>query len=305
MSARRILVTGARGALGGHAAEQLAGAGFDVYATERTRGDDVAGARWIRCDLRHADQVRAAVGEARPDAVVHAAGHAASFDLGALIDANVLPLANLLEALRGSDVARIVVVGSAAEYAPASGRDPITEDHPLGPANAYGLSKVFQFELTRLAVRAGTPIVYARPFNMIGPKTSAATAVGDITRRLAGVIQEGGEVLEVGDLDRWRDYTDVRDAAAACVTLLERGEGGGVYNICTGVPVLLADVVERLLAAAGRPIRLRPGDRGESVSYQVGDPSRLRALGWAPARDLDRSLRDGLESELRAVERSH
>ena len=299
-----MLVTGARGALGGHTAKLLASAGAEVFATERTRGEDIAGVRWLACDLQSPDQVRAAVDEARPTAVVHVAGYAAAADLGALIAANVIPLANLLEALRGSDLDRLVVVGSAAEYAPASGREAIAEDHPLGPVNAYGLSKVFQFELSRLAVRAGTPLVYARPFNLIGPDTSAATAVGDITRRLAAVIEEGGDVLDVGDLAKWRDYTDVRDAAAACATLLERGEDGAVYNICTGVPVLLSEVVERLVAAAGRPVTLRRGDRGESVSYQVGDPTRLRALGWVPVHDLDRSLRDGLESELRAVERS-
>jgi GDP-4-dehydro-6-deoxy-D-mannose reductase len=307
--ASRVLVTGARGALGGNAARLLAESGAEVYAVVRpgsTPRDDLPDrVRWIECDLRDEDQVRAALTEAKPSAVLHTAGIAGTSDLGALFQANVLALANVIEAVDRAAVERILVIGSAAEYVPTEGREPLREDHALGPSNRYGLSKLFQFELCRQQVRAGMPIVYARLFNMIGPGVSGATAVGDITRRLAAVIEKSdSDVLEVGDLNRWRDYTDVRDAAAACVTLLREGRPGDVYNVCTGVPVALSDVVERLVSMAGRAIRLRRVERDASAGFQVGDPSRMRELGWTPTYDLDTSLRNGLESELRAVNRT-
>ena len=302
----RVLVTGAGGNLGGHAARLLAASGKEVYGT--TRRDFDAGAdhspavHWLSCDLRKPDEVRAAVAASRPALVLHAVGIAGETDLRTLVDANVIPLANLIDALNGQQLERLVVVGSAAEYAASGQREPIREDHPLGPSSPYGLSKLFQFELSQMALKVGMPVVYARPFNLIGPGVSCTTAVGDITKRLAEARHERGSgVVDVGDLDRWRDYVDARDAAAACRVLLESAQPGRVYNVCSGVPVLLADVVERLVSMAGGEVRLRRVEVKPALKFVVGDSARLRALGWSPTYDLETSLRDGLQEHLNSA----
>jgi GDP-4-dehydro-6-deoxy-D-mannose reductase len=223
-------------------------------------------------------------------------------DLSTLVEANVIPLANLIDALNGVPLERLLVVGSAAEYAASGQREPIREDHPLGPSSGYGLSKLFQFELSQMALKLGMPVVYARPFNLIGPGVSGTTAVGDITQRLAEARHERGSgVLDVGNLDRWRDYVDARDAAAACKVLLESAPSGGVYNVCSGVPVLLADVVDRLVSLAGGNVQLRRVGVKPSQEFVVGDSARLRALGWSPTYDLQTSLRDGLQEHLNSA----
>jgi nucleoside-diphosphate-sugar epimerase len=118
---------------------------------------------------------------------------------------------------------------------------------------------------------------------------------------MADAMRAGAsKVVEVGDLDRWRDYLDVRDAAAACKVLLESAAPGGVYNICSGVPVLMADVVDRLLARAGGKVTLRKVESAPSPRFVVGDPSKLRALGWSPKYALDTSLREGLDNHLKS-----
>jgi GDP-4-dehydro-6-deoxy-D-mannose reductase len=300
----RVLVTGAGGHLGGHAAGLLAATGEDVYGTSRatSRGGEASAIHWLSCDLRKLGEVRAAVKAARPSLVLHAVGHAGESDLGALVDANVVALANLIEALDGVAIERLLVIGSGAEYAASERREPIREDHPLAPSSRYGLSKLFQFELSQMALRSGLPVVYARPFSVIGPGVSCATAVGDISKRLGdALIGRGPGVLDVGDLDRWRDYIDVRDAAAACQVLLESGSPGGVYNVCSGVPVRLEDVVKRLLSMGGKEVKLRRVEGKPSIRFQVGDPSRLRALGWSPKYDLETSLRDGLQEHLNST----
>ncbi|HEY3195352.1 MAG TPA: NAD(P)-dependent oxidoreductase [Candidatus Dormibacteraeota bacterium] len=302
--AARVLVTGAGGALGGHAARLLAERGAEVYGTRRQPRSPGTiapqGVHWLTCDLSKPDEARAAVEASRPAQVLHTVGLSGTSDFGALIEANVIALTNLVHALGDSAIQRLVVMGSAAEYATAGGRDPIREDDPLAPSNDYGLTKLFQFEISRKAYRAGLPVVYARPFNLIGPGVSCVTALGDITSRIVQLIRLGGGELEVGDLDRWRDYLDVRDAAAGCVVLLQDGEPGGVYNLCSGVPTLMSEVVDQLLSMTGDNVRLRRIEREESERFVVGDPTRLRTLGWSPAYDVSTSLRDGLQAMLAA-----
>lgn len=294
----RVLVTGAGGQLGGHAARLLAQGGYEVYGTVRapSTATEPPGIRWLRCDFTKPDEVRAAVEASNPSLVLHTVGLGGTSDMGALTEANVTTLGHLIHALDGAQIKNLLVIGSSAEYAASNDRVAIREDHHLGPASPYGDSKLQQFELASKASDSGLPIVYGRPFNLIGPGVSCATAVGDITKRLAVAMHKGGsQVLEVGDLDKWRDYLDVRDAAAACATLLESGMLGEVYNICSGVPVLLSEVVDKLLAMAGGHVSLRRVDRGPSQGYVVGDPAKLRGLGWTPKYDLDTSLRAGLE----------
>jgi len=297
----RVLITGAGGHLGGQAARTFAASGREVFGTRRrepsAKVDQASTVHWLSCDLADLEQVRAAVKASRPSWVLHAVGLAGGADFSALLAANVATLANLLRALEGVPVERVLVIGSSAEYAPGRQREPIREDHPLQPSGPYGLTKLFQFELSRMAVRSGVPLVYARPFNLIGPGVSCATAVGDISDRLADATQGNGpHVLEVGDLDRWRDYLDVRDAAAACGVLLEQGSPGEVYNVCSGAAVLLADVVHELIAIAGKDVSLRRIEGTASPRFAVGDDSKLRTLGWTRQYDLATSLRDGLQA---------
>jgi GDP-4-dehydro-6-deoxy-D-mannose reductase len=106
-------------------------------------------------------------------------------------------------------------------------------------------------------------------------------------------------VLRVGNLDAVRDFADVRDVVRAYWMLLEKGEGGRAYNVCSGRGRRIRDLLDILLAASVArvevrtdPERLRPSD----VPAQVGDPARLRAAtGWEPRIPLERSLLDLLD----------
>jgi GDP-4-dehydro-6-deoxy-D-mannose reductase len=109
------------------------------------------------------------------------------------------------------------------------------------------------------------------------------------------VAVEGGTQpsLLVGNLEAVRDFLDVADAVRALWLLVEKGEPGGVYNVCSGMGTKVRSVLEMFLAMASRPIpveqdagRLRPVDK----PFVVGDNSRLRSLGWAPQVALEQSL---------------
>ena len=284
----RVLVTGAAGHLGGHAARLLAASGMEVYGT--TRRETSSGAaqlpevNWLSCDLTIPEQVRAAVEASRPSLVLHTAGVAGESDMEELVEANVTALGNLVTALDGVPLERMLVVGSAAEYASSGEQEPIGEDHRLGPTSPYGLSKLFQFELSQMALEGR----HARGVRAaVQPHRTWAVVRhggrGHLQAARRPRCKGGGSgVLEVGDLDRWRDYVDGRDAAEACRLMLESAPPGSVFNVCSGVPVRLADVVDRLLSIAGGDVTLKQVEGRASLRYLVGDPSRLQALGWSP-----------------------
>jgi len=106
-------------------------------------------------------------------------------------------------------------------------------------------------------------------------------------------------VVQVGNLDAIRDFTDVRDVVRAYWALVERGEPGVVYNVCSGRGRLIRELLDILIATSGAkvdvqvdPERLRPSD----VPALIGDPSRLRsATGWEPRIDLERTLLELLD----------
>ena len=91
-----------------------------------------------------------------------------------------------------------------------------------------------------------------------------------------------------------RDLTDVRDKVRAYQMILERGQPGRPYNVCSGRAISIRELLDRLIARARVPVevkvdpaRYRPND----TSLLLGDPSRLRdELGWTPEIPLDQTL---------------
>ncbi|HEV8253696.1 MAG TPA: GDP-mannose 4,6-dehydratase [Vicinamibacteria bacterium] len=305
----RVLVTGIGGFVGAHMAAYLQRRP-DVELTGIVKGTEpsrreLPGVRVLTVDLEDAAAADAAIGEARPERIVHLAAQSsvrASWDdpVGTF-RANVHALIHMMEALRRRSWSpRVLVVGSADEYGSAD-EMPLTEDSPLRPASPYAASKVAQgFVALQYALSARMPVIRTRTFPHTGPGRTDLFAESSFARQ-AAEIQAGRRppVLSVGNAEVVRDFTDVRDVVRAYWKLLERGEPGEVYNVCSGTGVSLREIAARLLALAGvraevqvDPDRLRPAD----IPALVGDPRRLRrATGWEPRIGLQQTLRDLLD----------
>lgn len=307
----RVLITGVAGFVGGHLVDHLHGehpdavvVGLDSHPGNRARalGIDVIGA-----DLESADAVRAALAESEPDVVVHLAAQSSPreswADPARTFRTNVMGLLHLLEGARAlSTFPRILVVGSAEEYGLVRPEDlPLREDTPLRPTTPYAASKVAQGYLAlQYAISLRLPILRTRTFHHTGPRRGEAFAESSFARQVAE-IEMGlrAPVLEVGNLDAVRDFTDVRDVVKAYWGLVERGEAGEVYNVCSGRGVRIGALLETLITLSGvdvevrvDPGRLRPTD----VPAIVGDWGRLEAAtGWQPAIPLNRTLEDLLD----------
>ena len=230
----------------------------------------------------------ARLSEIQPRAILHLAGRRGWNDSASLFEANVGLAARLLEAAQRLDAPPLVVLaGSAAEYGPLADHDPpIAEDVPCRPATPYGVSKLAQTLLGRAAFERGLPTLTARLFNLVGPGMPVHLPLGRFAAAITALGPEGG-TLETGALDIDRDFVPVRDAARALIGLAFTPEAAGqVVNICTGRPTSLRVLTEGLIAASGKPVRLREtGTVHPGEARNFGSPDRLRDLGLGlPAR---------------------
>jgi GDP-4-dehydro-6-deoxy-D-mannose reductase len=120
--------------------------------------------------------------------------------------------------------------------------------------------------------------------------------VSSLARQIAEVRLRGGGVVKVGNLASRRDFTDVRDVVRAYRLLVERGEPGEVYNVCSGRAVAVEEVASQLIGLAGGDVRLEVDpERVRAVEVPVlrGEASRLAArTGWAPEIPLEDTLAD-------------
>jgi GDP-4-dehydro-6-deoxy-D-mannose reductase len=302
---RPTLVTGATGFAGSHLIDRLAGRTAVVawHRPGRTPERSRPGVIWEAVDVVDRESVRRSIRDTRPSQIFHLAGAArvdTSWDnVVPHLETNVLGTSNLLDAVRTTNAdCRVLVVTSAMVYGSASGL--IDERSPLRPSSPYGLSKLAQDLLARQsATAAGMDVVIGRPFNHIGPRQGPGFAVSSFARQIA-VVESGRAAPEihVGNLNAQRDLTDVRDVIEAYERLMQSGTAGRPYNICSGQPVRMGDVLHLLLQHTQTPIRLvvdptllRPND----IPSFAGDPGRIRSeIGWVPRRTLATTLLDTL-----------
>jgi GDP-4-dehydro-6-deoxy-D-mannose reductase len=313
LSVVRVLITGITGFVGSHFAEFALLQGADVFGSIRWRSkteniDHIRDAvHLIECDLRDLSSVHHLIDVSQPDYVLHLAGQsfvATSWHAPAeTLYTNSIGQVNLLEAVRAVKARpRIVVAGSSEEYGLVNDDElPIREANELRPLSPYAVSKVAQDLLGYQYFRSyGLPIIRSRAFNHEGPRRGDVFVTSNFARQIVEIeIGRRRPTILVGNLKARRDYTDVRDIVRGYWLLLERGEPGEAYNLCSGRAWTIHSILEFLLAAARvRPIevredpeRLRPSD----VPVLVGDAAKVRALGWEPAIPFEQTLTDTLD----------
>ena len=238
-----------------------------------------------------------------PDAVVHLAGQTfvpeAFRDPARTLDINVFGTLNLLQALKARGfTGTFLYVSSGDVYGQVDESAlPITEQQPPCPRNPYAVSKLSaEFLSLQWGLSEHWPVLVARPFNHIGTGQSDSFVIASAARQI-NRIKQGLQApqLEVGDIDVTRDFLDVGDVISAYFALLEKGQPGQVYNICSGreqsirsLIEQLADLAEVQMQLVQDPARMRRADQRRVC----GSHARLaNTTGWSPAITTQQSLR--------------
>jgi GDP-4-dehydro-6-deoxy-D-mannose reductase len=293
----RAVVTGGLGFVGRHLVAHLRDAGDEVTTLDH-KGD-------LAVDVTDGQAVAAALAEAAPDAVYHLAGWA---DVGAswtdpvtVLRVNAEGTLHVLRACTAAGVDRVLAVASADVYGVVTEEElPLTEASPLRPTSPYAASKLAADALALQAFLGhGLGVVRVRPFNHLGPGQSEQFVAPAIAARIARAERDGTDTIPVGNLSARRDLTDVRDVVRAYRLLIERGEAGEVYNVCSGVDVSIQTLADLLVGLARRPVRLvTDPDLLRPVDLPVlrGDATRLHAAtGWKPEIPIEQTVADLLD----------
>ncbi|MGH9512035.1 MAG: GDP-mannose 4,6-dehydratase [Terriglobales bacterium] len=297
-----ILVTGGTGFVGKHLIALLQRQESQIAVLSSTKEEHPeTGVRYYQVDVRNRDGVQAVVRDVAPRLIYHLAGissvGSAWENPRLTYEVNLLGAYNVLDAAMHLPVpARILNVSTAQVYARSS--LPLTEKSPLAPDNPYSASKAMS-ELLRIEFKdySSGGVITARAFNHTGPGQTPDFVLPSIARQFAE-IQAGLQPakLVLGNVGVKRDFTDVRDVAAAYTTLLNNGVPGEIYNVCSGVSVRLAEIVRLFEEECNLKIEIQTDPsklRGDEADEICGNPEKIRAeTGWFPQIPLGKMIAD-------------
>ncbi|MEZ5360714.1 MAG: SDR family NAD(P)-dependent oxidoreductase [Candidatus Zixiibacteriota bacterium] len=307
---KHITVTGAAGFIGSHVTEQLLQAGHSVTAFVRYTSTGSAGfidsfdqalcknLNIISGDIRNRDDVRRAL--ANSDVVIHLAAQIAiPYSYLAPDDflrVNAGGTMNVLQTVNDLKISRAVILSTSEVYGSAQ-YTPIDEKHPQVAQSPYSASKIAADKIGESFYRSfGTPVVIARPFNTYGPRQSARAVVPTI------ILQAlRGNTIKLGNIDTRRDLNYVKDTAAALIKIALSNKGiGEEVNICSGVDISIADIVEKVGDILGKKLTIKTDKRRvrptkSEVSRLLGDGTKAEKLFHLPKKT---SIEEGLKQTI-------
>lgn len=281
----RLLLTGGAGFTGQHLADAAVAKGYEVFA--------------VQSDITNAPDLTAEVIRLAPTHVVHLAAisavtHADNLDFYRV---NVLGTANLLDAVsRLPQAPRNVLLASSANVYGNCEQSPIQETQPAAPVNHYAISKLAMEQLTRM--HGKLPIVTVRPFNYTGVGHDDRFVIPKLVDHFARRAPQ----VELGNLEVEREFNDVRMVVDAYLRLLQYGQAGETYNVCTNSPVALKEVLNTLarLSEHDMEVVVNPSFvRANEIRRLCGSPAKLEAT-IGPLKDF--SLTDTLMWMLQAAQ---
>jgi GDP-6-deoxy-D-talose 4-dehydrogenase len=285
----KILLTGADGFTGRFFKAKAIEAGHEVCV--------------IKSDLTDKNNLVAEVSSLMPaDALVHMAavsfvGHADDTDFYRV---NVIGTMNLLDAVvnAATDPFEAILIASSANIYGNCEESPINEYQSPAPVNHYAMSKLAMEYMAKTYLDK-LPIIIARPFNYTGPGQGQQFLIPKLVKHF---ISKSSSV-ELGNLHVEREFNDVRMVCDAYLKLLFKGVPGEAYNICSGRPYSLSNVIDLFEQIQSHTMEIRVNAayvRANEVHSLCGNPNKLnKCVGPLEKYELKETLAWMLESSTR------
>lgn len=287
----KALVTGSKGFVGQHLVAHLKELGYEVAEFNLRDGND----------LMDAEKVRNFLDISRPDYIFHLAAMAYVPESFAnprrAFYINTIGSLNILEAVRQLGLkCKIHLAGTSEEYGDSQYGEGLTTELTLpNPLSPYAISKLAMDHLGRLYNKSyGLNIVTTRAFNHAGPGRGEMYAESAFARQIVEVELGRREVVEHGNLDSIRNYTDVRDIVRAYEMAIKLPSG--TYNICSDYNVPMHRIMGMLIDASTSQINLKENPalfRPSDFSFKTPTCEKFQELtGWKAEIPLKDTMKD-------------
>lgn len=296
----RCLVTGGAGFIGSNLAEKLVKEGHEVIVfdnfsmgkMENISGLDV---EVVNGDIRDYEAVLRATKEV--DVIFNQAAASSSpmflKDLRHAVSVNVDGFINLLNASRENGVRKLVYASTSSVY--GNNDPPLSEDMKLDPVNFYASTKLLNEHLAVLYSREyGLETIGLRYLSVFGPKEKSKGIYANLASQFLWKMQKNEQPTVYGDGRQTRDFTFVADIVSANLLAMNSKISGEVFNIGTGRPTSLNDLVAIINKILGKSIKPKyvDNDFKNYIATQMPDISKARKLlGYAPEYSLEDGLR--------------
>ncbi len=323
MSSQRHLVTGANGQDGGYLVERLLEAGHEVHAMCHNRDgvDRLSVEHPVVvghvADLADSTAIGRLVADVEPTHIYNLAGNtsvARSWEFPAET-ADVLglgPVRLFDAAWRQTSAGRPVrvVQASSAEIFGDAVQVPQNESTPRRAVTPYGAAKSFAHDMAAIYRERGMHVSAAILYNHESPRRPASFVARKIVMGAARISLGLQDELALGNIDVFRDWGYAPDYVDAMIRIIEQPTGGD-YVVATGVAHSVREFVATAFGYVGiddweKFVRIDPAFyRPADPQQLVGDPARLRQIGWTPSVGFEALVHIMVDAEMAALRAKH
>ena len=254
----------------------------------------------LESDLREYSALKNEIHKISPQNVIHLAG--ISFlqhkNISEIYDVNLIGTLNLMESLSTlPELPKKIIVASSANVYGESLNSPISEGEMPNPINHYGISK-YAMERVTLTYRDKISVIIARCFNYTGVGQSMDFLVPKLIYHYKNNISQ----IKLGNLVVEREFNDVRMVVSIYLSLLEKGESGEIYNVCSGKAYSIQAILELLTKLTNHLPEIEKNldfIRTNELLSLRGNPQKLvNRIGELPDYSIEETLRWMLSSKI-------
>ena len=331
----KILITGANGFIGSHLTDFCIMNGYEVYSFDipnyplrnlrhYTNGKILFSESekleflgepikipttnknliFFECNLKNSRLIEKVLYEVKPKYIFHFGAQPFVIpsweDPVNTIETNVIGTINIFEPIKKHNIkTRVIVACTSAEYGTATElARPLKETDPLLAVHPYGISKIATELLSRqYYLNFGIEMVNLRFFNQTGARKKG-DACADFISKIAKIdLGLSKPVIEVGNLNPYRDFTDIKDSIQAIWLSAKKGKPGETYNVCSNRKIKIKEILDLALKLSKKRIKVIENTprklRATDEEIILGDNSKItKDLGWKITRTIEETLGD-------------
>jgi GDP-4-dehydro-6-deoxy-D-mannose reductase len=259
---------------------------------------------FLECNLNNAELLEKILLKFKPRYVFHFGAQPLVIpswkDPVGTIETNVIGTINLFEIIKKHKIkSRVITACTSAEYGSSTTLNrPLRETDPLLAIHPYGISKIAAELLARqYYINFGIEIINLRFFNQTGPRKKG-DACADFMSKIAKIELELSEpVIEVGNLNAYRDFTGIKDSLKAIWKAATNGKPGETYNVCSGRKIQIRQILKTALSFSSKDIKVIENVpqklRKTDEDIITGDNSKIKnELGWDISVPIEETLKD-------------